>query len=100
MGYEEYITAGHKKRGNGINSPRALFTAVIPHNRRKWTAPRRLPNKTLEVKITTSEADQLGLADRVLGAAGCREYREPRECKHNAERDAYSGAGGVHALVD
>jgi hypothetical protein len=70
MGYKEYVTAGRKKRGNSINRPGALLTAVIPENRRKWTIPRRLPDKTLEAKIATSEFDQLGRAQCILGAAG------------------------------
>jgi hypothetical protein len=39
------------------------------------------------------------LAQCILGGAGCNQYRKPRDCKHNAERDAYSGAGDAHALV-
>jgi hypothetical protein len=99
MGHKEYITAGHKKRGNRINGPRALLTAVIPKNRRKWTGPRRFPDKTLEIKIATSEFDQLGLAECVLGGAGCNQYREPWDRKHDAECNGYSGAGDAQTLV-
>jgi len=100
MGHKEYIATGHKKRGNRINGPWVPLTAVIPKNRRKWTSARRLPNKTLEVKIITSEFNQLRLADRILGVAGCDQHREPQDCNRNAERDAYPGAGDAHALVD
>jgi hypothetical protein len=74
MGYKKYVAAGRKKCGNGINRPGALLTAVIPENRRKWTIPRRLPDKTLEVKIATSEFDQRGRAQCILGVAGCNQY--------------------------
>jgi hypothetical protein len=100
MWYKEYVTAGRKKCGNCINRPRALLTAVIPKNRRKWTIPRRLPDKTLEVEIAASEFDQLGRAQRILGVAGYNQYREPRDCKHNAEcNTSSSGAGDANALV-
>jgi hypothetical protein len=74
MGHKEYVTAGRKKCGNCINRPRALLAAVIPKNCRKWTIPRRLPDKTLEVKIATSEFDQRGRAQCILGVAGCNQY--------------------------
>jgi len=101
MGHKEHIPAGRKKHGHGINGAGALLAPVIPEDRWKRTSSRRLPNKSLEVKIPLWKLISSGwraTPSALLVAINVESH--PWDCEHDAN-PAYAqlGAGDTYALV-